>query len=199
MAWSAKLGFEFRGVLIMKLYQVFSIAGTIAGFLLIGVCISLSPWFNFYNNALSDLGNMALHGSTGWIFNVGLIAAGFFEALCAVLLSARRVVWKYLMWTIPLTVAGVDLALIGFFPENTGGTHFVVSVIFFVSLVLTMILYSYASWPLGTPIIGAASIIMGISSIIVWYVSWPWRGVAIQETVTSALAAFWLIIVCQKN
>ena len=96
-------------------------------------------------------------------------------------------------------LAEVDFALIGFFPENMGGIHLVVSVVFFVSLILTMLLYSYASCPMGTPIIGAASLILGVVSIFVWSVKWPWRGIAIQESVTSAIATFWLITICQKN
>ena len=183
----------------MKLFQVLGIISMALAFLFIGVCILVSPWFNVYNNALSDLGNMDLHSSTSWIFNMGLIVSGFLVALSSILLSIRKITWKYHIWTIPLTLAGVDLALIGFFPENIGGTHFIVSVIFFVSLILTMLLHSYSSLRQGTLVISAISLILAIASIIIWSCKWPWRGVAIQETATSAITAFWLIWVYQKN
>jgi len=183
----------------MRAYKVLGILGATIAYLFIGISILISPWFNFYDNALSDLGNTALHSSTAWIFNLGLILSGFFEVSFAILMSQQRFPWKYLIWTVPLSLAGIDLAMIGFFPENMGRIHLVVSIIFFMLTILTMFIYSYASWPLGSPAIGAVALVFGIASAAVWFVSWPWRGVAIQETLTSTMAAFWLISMCLRN
>ncbi len=46
----------------------------------INVAISQAPWFNWVNNALSDLGN--LNRGNAAIFNVGLLSSGFLIALC---------------------------------------------------------------------------------------------------------------------
>lgn len=180
-------------------YKVLGVFGATVAYLFIAISILASPWFNFYNNALSDLGNAVSHGSTSWIFNLGLILSGLFEASFAVLLSFKNASWKYLVWSIPLVVTGADLALIGVFSENVGGMHLVVSVVFFLSAILTMLLYSFVSWPLGSPIVGLVALAFGVSSIVVWFVRWPWHGVAIQETATSVMASLWLILVCMKN
>ena len=183
----------------MRLYRVIGIFGATVAYLFIAVSIAVSPWFNFYDNALSDLGNTALHGSTAWIFNTGLILSGLFEASFAILISRQRPSWKYLIWTVPLSVAGVDLAMVGFFPENAGRIHLLVSVILFASMSITMFIYSYVSWTLGTPVIGAVALTFGMASAIVWFVQWPWKGVAIQETLTSAMASILLILICLKG
>lgn len=183
----------------MRLHKILGILGATTAYLFIAISIAVSPWFNFHNNALSDLGNTALYGSTAWVFNAGLILSGLFEASFAISVSYRGASWKYLIWTIPLSFTSIDLALIGVFPENTGGIHLVVSVVFFTLTIVTMFIYSYASWPLGTPAIGAVALALGFLSATIWLVRWPWKGVAIQETLTSAMASLWLILVCLRN
>jgi hypothetical membrane protein len=183
----------------VKTERALGVLGIGTAYLFIAMSIAISPWFNFYNNALSDLGNTALHPSTGLVYNVGLILGGVLVALFAVLTSLRNSSWKYLVWTIPLTIAGIDLALIGVFPENAGSIHLIVSLVFFVMIDLTMFIYSYISWPLGSHKIGAVALAFGIASAAVWFAPWPWRGVAIQETLTSVMGAVWLILVALKN
>lgn len=184
---------------IVRLYRVLGILGATAAYPFIAISIALSPWFNFYNHALSDLGNLALNGPTGWIYNIGLMVSGFLVASFSSLVSLRNPFWKYLIWTVPLAAAGVDLAMIGFFPEDAGRIHLIVSVAFFALIDVTMFLYSYASWPLGSPAIGAVALVFGMVSAAIWFVGWPWRGVAIQEAVTSAMMAIWLIMVCLRK
>lgn len=183
---------------IIKVLKIIGISGALIAYPFIIISIIFSPWFNFYNNALSDLGN-AVHGSTALFYNIGLILSGFFTAAAAISISINHRSWKYWIWAIPLILAGLDLSLIGFFPENAGNIHLIVSVIFFVSIALTMLIYSYISWPLSTPALGGLSLIFGIVSIVIWVVNMPWKGVAIQETLTSAMAAIWLILVYWKN
>jgi hypothetical membrane protein len=178
----------------MKLYRLVGPIGAVVAYPFIIVSILLSPWFNFYDNALSDLGNMTLNGPVALVYNSGLVLSGALVASFAFLVSVKNRSWKYLCWSILLTVAGADLALIGIFPEDAGKIHGLVSEIFFVSIILVMLIYSYCSWPLGSPIAGAIALAFSIASAITWVVSWPWRGVAIQETITSLMAAIWLII-----
>ncbi|MEM3470624.1 MAG: DUF998 domain-containing protein, partial [Thermoproteota archaeon] len=85
--------------------------------------------------------------------------------------------------------------LIGFFPEDAGRIHMVVSTIFFISIILVMLAYGFCSKHLGSPAMGAAAFLLGFISTLVWIVEWPWRGVAIQETVASLSASTWLIMV----
>lgn len=96
-------------------------------------------------------------------------------------------------------IASFDLALVGVFSENTGSIHGVVSEVFFVMMVITMLAFSYVSWPLGSPRIGAVALIFGILSSFIWFIKWPWPGVAIQESITSGMTAIWLLLVAFKS
>jgi hypothetical membrane protein len=183
----------------MNLCKVLGIFGAVVAYPFIFLSIALSPWFSFYENALSDLGNLAMNGFTALIYNTGMVLSGLTVTLFGIALSMRHHSWKYLAWGLPLVVAGFDLALIGIFPEDAGIVHGQVSVIFFASIAIVLLLYSYFSWPLGTPKIGAVSLALGIASPLIWFVDWPWNGVAIQETITSAFAAAWLVMVSLNN
>ena len=183
----------------MRPQNIIGVLSAIVAYPFIAASVILSPWFDFSNNALSDLGNSALHASTAWIFNSGLILSGGLVACFAVLISVRHRSLKYLSWSIPAAAAGIDLALVGFFPENTGSTHFVVSVILFSLMAVTMLIYSYCSWPLGSPKIGAISLAFGIAIPVIWFVGWPWHGVAIQEVLSCLMTSAWLLMVSNRN
>ena len=183
----------------MKVHRVLGVLSALAAYPFIAVSIMLSPWFNPYNNALSDLGNIARNSWVAFIYNFGLIFSGFLVAFFALLISVKHRSWKYLCWSILLLVAGFDLALIGFLPEDAGRIHGLVSEIFFVSIILVMLAYGFCSRSLGSPLTGAIAFLLGISSIVVWMVEWPWRGVAIQETVASLAASTWLIMVSLRK
>lgn len=162
------------------------------------VSIVLSPWFNIFDNALSDLGNLATNGRAGYVYDAGLILSGCLILVFAALYSKESRDRRTLIWTGPLAVAALDLALVGVFSESTGHIHGVVSEIFFLMIVVTMLSYSYVSWPLGSPRIGAVALVFGILSALIWFVTWPWPGVAIQESATSAMTAFWLVLVSSR-
>jgi hypothetical membrane protein len=178
-----------------RIYPFIGIAGAVVAYGMIALAISVSPWFSWYNNALSDLGNTALHPSTALVFDSGLASAGVLMTFFGILLSKNNISWKFLVWSIPLTISSIDLTLIGIFNESFGAIHLVVSEIFFVSIALTLFLFSYVSFPIGMPRLGALSLIFGVLSSLVWIARFPWQGVAIQETVTSALAALFVIII----
>jgi hypothetical membrane protein len=70
-------------------------------------------------------------------------------------------------------ISSFDLALVGIFSENIGSIHGVVSEIFFAMTVITMLTFSYVSWPLGSPHIGAVALVFGILFALIWFISWP--------------------------
>jgi hypothetical membrane protein len=174
------------------------VVAALAAYPFILASIALSPWFNVYDNALSDLGNTVNNGQVGYVYNAGLILSGALVLAFALLLSKRSSDRRTLVWTVPLVVGACDLAMVGVFSENTGHIHGVVSEIFFLMIVITMLAYSYVSWPLGSPRIGAIALAFGILSAFIWFYSWPWSGVAIQESVTSGMTAVWLLLVASK-
>lgn len=174
------------------------VVAALAAYPFILTSIALSPWFNIYNNALSDLGNTVTNGRVGYIYDAGLVVAGVLVLAFAALLAEGARDRKMLVWAVPLMVAAADLALVGIFSESAGHIHGVVSEVFFLMIVVAMLAYAYVSWPLGFPRIGAVALAFGILSAIIWFVSWPWAGVAIQESVTSGMTAVWLLLVASR-
>ena len=184
---------------MIKLIKAIGIIGATFPYLLILASIVLSPWFSIYDNALSDLGSISHNGYAAYIFNLGVIMAGLFSILFNLLLSYVKRSWIFLLWTQLFIVSSISLFLIGVFNEDAGGIHGTVSVIFFLTAVVTMLVYSFLSWPLGTPKVGALSMVFGITCAIIWFEKWPWHGLAIQETATIIMASIWLILVSLKN
>jgi len=183
----------------MERYRILGVLGAVIAYPFIGVSIVLTPWFNFYDNALSDLGNIAWNAPVAYVFNLGLILSGSLVAFFALTTSLKHRSWKYLLWSVSLTFASVFLMLIGVFPEDAGMIHRLVSTIFFLSLIAMMLIYSFCSRALGTTRTGIVALVFSVTSFAIWAVKWEWRGVAIQETVTSLMAAVWLTMISMQK
>ena len=182
----------------MRALKSLGIVSGVLPWIFIMTSISLSPWFNIFNDALSDLGNTNFNAPVAYIFDVGLVLSGLLAATFGLVLSIRTKSWKLRIWSIPLTLASANLSLIGAFNEAAGAIHSVVSVIFFLTTIVTLLLFSYVSWPLSAPALGGLSLVFGIFSALIWMAPWPWGGVAIQETVTSAIIAIMLILLARR-
>jgi len=187
-----------------KSYPFFAVAAVVIAYCSITIAILVSPWFSWFGNALSDLGNTSsvrnISSGAAWIFDSGLILSGMLSTLFSILLSKdERFSWKYLIWTIPLAVASIDLAMIGVFNESFGEIHVIVSVIFFFFTALALLTYSYVSFPIGTPKTGAIALILGILCAVMWVARWPWQGVAIQETVTSLASSVFVATIAMNR
>lgn len=85
----------------MPKLRIIGVAAAVAAYPFILVSIALSPWFEIYNNALSDLGNTATNGLVGYLYNSGLILAGALVFIFAVLLLKATPRLKLIVWTIP--------------------------------------------------------------------------------------------------
>ena len=182
----------------MRRLGKFGVVAALAAYPFILASIALSPWFNLNDDALSDLGNTVSNGWVGYVYDAGLVVAGAMVFSFAALVSRGARDRKVLVWTVPLAVAALDLVMVGVFSESFGAIHGTVSTVFFLMIVVAMLAYSYVSWPIGSPRIGAVALVFGILSAVIWFVSWPWRGVAIQEAVTSGMTAVLLILISLK-
>ncbi|HXQ92292.1 MAG TPA: DUF998 domain-containing protein [Nitrososphaerales archaeon] len=182
-----------------KRYPLLGIVAVVVAYLSITLAILASPWFSWLDNALSDLGNTSVQrnitSGSALVFDGGLIISGVLTiAFAFLLLRDFKFSWKYLIWGIPLTISAIDLSMIGIFNESFGNIHLVVSIIFFFFTALSLFLYSYVSFPMGTPKTGALALFLGVFCCIMWVGRWPWQGVAIQEVTTSAASAAFVII-----
>lgn len=145
---------------------------------LIFLTIGLTPWFNWYYNALSDLGNPEI-SSYAPIFNFGLCIGGYLMGVCTLKYFRKRSIASQLI----LLLMGFSLILIGAFNETYDKffkLHFIVSFTFFFTLLLFLIAYSIEK---RTP----AAIPTIIVGILIWIFHLKYRvpkGAAIPEIVS---------------
>ena len=180
---------------VRKILAVFGFMIPLISYSSIFLAISISPWFSWETNALSDLG---AHSGSDVIFNTGLMLAGFLYLL---LIMGLFIILKRPLKRIGLIIlalSAISLFSIGLFPETAGDIHFIVSVSFFLSfpigiLVFSLGLYFYN----GEKLLSIFGFIVPISSLIIWF--YPWEtvgvtGVAIPEFLSSLFGIIWLII-----
>ena len=167
-----------------RAYALFGVIGPLLAYVSIGISIALSPWFSWERSALSDLGH-AVESGVATIFNFGLLLTGFLLTIYAVKVQKR-----YARWTgCSLAISAFTLQLIAVFDEVYGLLHFVVSVSFFVSLGITSLLYAAETKSYSA---GAAFTVGLVSWIFYWAEIYS-AGVAVPETISSAVALLWII------
>lgn len=142
----------------------------------IAISISVSPWFNITENALSDLGHAA-NSATAPIFNGSLVLAGVLAF--AIGFSSGHVKRRY---NIALMFSAAMLALVGAFDEIYGALHFAVSVMFFVGIMAFVLLTALdtevrSTYRAAAAALFALNVIMWISHL---YYRTP-RGAAVPE------------------
>ncbi len=159
-----------------------SILALAAPFTLIGIAITVAPWFHFWNNALSDLGHQVKHPGTAKIFNAGLVLGTMLSALlaCKCLQGWREA----LVW-----LEGFSLALVAVFNEAYGALHFWVSVLFFISLLAMILAYIIAA---SSIVLKSYAAVALVTYIVIWYLHFAKNtppGAAIPELISVTLYA----------
>jgi len=167
-----------------KIYALSGVIGPLLAFVSIEVSIALSPWFSWERSALSDLGH-AVESGVAPIFNFGLLLTGLFLTIYAV-----KVLKVYARWTgYSLVISAFTLQSIAVFDEVYGLLHLVVSILFFVSLGVTSLLYAVE----GKSYLAVAAFAVGLISWIFYWAEIYSAGVAVPETISSAAVLFWII------
>jgi hypothetical membrane protein len=190
---------------------VLGVASALTLDLVILASIALSPWFILTNTSLSELGNTLTNGRVAFLFDAGLGLAGLLMFAFAVLISYRARDRRLLIWTVPLAITAVDLAMVGAFPENTPGlVHRIVSGVLFLMIAITLLAYGPLSWSLGRRLAGSIALLFGLFTAFIWITTWPWSGVvnqwsvwpwlgvSIQESLTAGMLTTWLVMVALK-
>lgn len=164
------------------------IAGPVIALCLVFYSVSISPWFTWQGNSLSDLG---VSGAAIY-FNSGLIIEGLLNALFA------GAIWASLSWTRlkhvagPLfVVSGVSLGLVGVFTEHAGSLHGDFALGFFILypvslLVISLILRS------ESPRFAVLSAVMGLLALLAIFLT-PHRSgaIAIPEILEALILSLW--------
>jgi hypothetical membrane protein len=166
-----------------RIYTLSGIAGCLVAYVAIGLSISLSPWFSWHTNALSDLGHSA-KSEVAPIFNVGLLLAGFlFTVYAATVLNKHA---KYTSFFV--AVSAFFLQLIATFDEVYGFLHLIVSVLFFASIGIVSIVYAAEN----KSFLGLAAFIVSLLSWLLYELGIYRAGIAVPETVSSLVVALLL-------
>jgi hypothetical membrane protein len=184
----------------MQVAGICGIAAPIFAFACILAAVASWSQFSWTKNALSDLGVQS--GATAAIFNVGLVVCGVLcMAFAAGLfrLVGKRVLSKAGVFLFVL--ACVFLVAIGIFNENFSPTHYYVSVGFFVSLPISVLVLVAALWLADEHRLSIFSLALGLAAAIPWVLQFtvPYvSGVAIPEFASGMAGAVWAIVLSVK-
>lgn len=146
----------------------------------VSILLSLD-WFSIFDNALSDLGH-AINSPVAPLFNLGLATGG-------VLMVIYASIHAMISWSLRVTISilGYLLVLIAVFDEVYGYIHFIVSALFFMTLLTFILLYAL-KLSKKTLILALAIVLL---NIVAWmsYFSYRYtRGIAIPELVSISSA-----------
>jgi hypothetical membrane protein len=164
------------------------------------VCISATivSWssFSWTENALSDLG--VQWGLTANLFNTGLTVGGLlFMVFAAGLFKyfGKQVTGKVAACL--LFVACLALAGIGVFNETYSPTHYIVSVMLFTFMPISLLVFVGNFWQARKRKLSMLTLTLGLIAAVPWilqltvhYVS----NVAIPETVSGVAGAVWTMV-----
>jgi hypothetical membrane protein len=162
------------------------------------ILLAVASWaqFNWATNALSDLGVQS--GLTSILFNSGLIIGGLLYIVFAVglyVLIGHCFLGK--VGSVLFAIACSALIAIGIFNESFSPIHYIVSVVFFVFLPISMLVLSGAFWIAQHYKIGVFTLLLGLAAAAPWVLQFAIRyveNVAIPEFVSGLLGAFWSIV-----
>ena len=174
-----------------KMLRVAGLCGMIAlvvAFSCIFLAISLSPWFSWTANALSDLGV----GEAALVFNSGLMVGGILTMVFAAgLWMAFRERTLERVGAMLLFLDAIALFGIGLFSEAAGDIHFYFSVAFFVLFPLALFMIGAGAIIAGSKKFGSLTIVAGVLAALPW--AFGWDGVAIPEIISALVASIWVM------
>jgi hypothetical membrane protein len=152
--------------------------------------------FSWTNNALSDLG--VVRGATGPLFNFGLYASGFLGFIFAIFglftYLGKSFVGK--VGTLVFAAATVALVAIGVFNESFSGTHYAVSVAFFVLVPISLFIITCAFVLAHQAPTAILTVGIGIVAALPWILLFAFNyvpKVAIPETISGLAVSAWTI------
>jgi len=168
-----------------RIYALLGIIGPLLAYLFIGISITSAPWFRWSKHALSDLGH-ALRSESAVYYNLGLAAAGLLIAIYAVTSLISHAKYSGLC----LAASAFSLQLVAVFDEIYGRTHMLVSVAFFVLLLLSSLIYAVEK----RSILAGVSFIIGFSAWLFYWMKIYSAGVAVPEIISATAAISWIIL-----
>jgi len=145
---------------------------------LYSVAMASDPDYTFGKNYLSDLGV----GPGAWAFNSALVITGFLLVLFSFMgvrplldgLSISKLAIAF------LAIDGMLLACIGIFTEDFDPEHYIFSVAFFLTFLLTLVLMTMALWK--TKALGTFGYAFSAVIVVFGFILLPMGGDPFSET-----------------
>jgi hypothetical membrane protein len=148
------------------------------------------PWFNWHNNALSDMGV----SSTANLFNVTLLFGGALYLVFAI----GMLRWRGMSSVLAKSAAFFRLAgaaglmLVGVFPENLGRIHYIVAITYFFATPLAYVLWGADMLKSGERVPGILSIAAGLAALVMIIVV-PHKRWAVPEILAAVVIGAWTL------
>jgi hypothetical membrane protein len=170
-------------------FALFGLVGPLIAILFVIIAIIFSPWFSWWDNALSDLGHSVQSLAAPW-FNFGLLLSGFFIIFYS--LMSFRGSAKYTSYF--LVIGGLSLQLIATFDEVYGSLHFLVSVLFFAALGFASTSYTVER----KSVVALVALVIGSASWVLYGVKLIDTGIAVPEALSAIAVFVWIILSALK-
>jgi hypothetical membrane protein len=155
--------------------------------ILYSTAMSLDPDYTFGKNYLSDLGV----GPGAWAFNSGLVLAGILLVVFSVM-GVRPLLGGLLISKVASTFLAVDgllLMCIGIFTEDYDPEHYIFSISFFLTFLLTAALMVLALWK--TKVLGTFGYAFSAVVVVLGLMLLPMGGDPFSETVAVFAVIVW--------
>jgi hypothetical membrane protein len=196
----SKLLPKLKNTILLKISGIYGILAPVFAFTFIFLAIASYSPFSWTNNALSDLG--VAPGVTAQLFNSGLIVSGiwcFMFAIGLFIILGENVLGRVGVFVFVL--ACLALVAIGIFPESVRPVHYIVSVMSFVLLPISLLIISGAFWFTGQVRMAAFTLLVAVAAVVPWVLLFSVRyvaGVAVPEFVSALAGAVWIIVLSYK-
>ncbi|MGA3061049.1 MAG: DUF998 domain-containing protein [Candidatus Bathyarchaeia archaeon] len=192
---------EFRNSRKQRFGAATGILAPILAFTCILIAIASYPSFSWTSNALSDLG--VISGMTGLLFNFGLCISGLLALNFALLglYAYIRKTWFGKIGAAVFSAAAISLVAIGVFNESYSGTHYAVSVSFFVLMPISMFVITCAFLLAHMRGMAFFTFSTGIAAALPWILLFVFNyvaNVAIPEFVSGLIVSAWTITIGYK-
>jgi len=176
-----------------KLGIACGLVGLIVFLVMYAIAMSLDNEYTFFENYLSDLGV----GPGAWAFNSGLVITGALLAMFAFFGLARMIGEGRLAKaaTVLLVLSGVLLMGVGIFNEDFEPHHYIFSVSYFLTFLITLIVISVSLY--RTNALGRFGVVVSASASVFGALLLPMGGNPQSETLAVFSMVVWgLLMAC---
>lgn len=177
---------------LLRIGGLAGILGPLIAISMVFYSVSISPWFTWQGNSLSDLGV----SSAAIYFNSGLVIEGVLNLFFAM------GIWAAFQWTsakhvvgLLVGVSGVSLGFVGIFTEHSGSLHGDFALGYFILYPVSLMVVAAVAWRRGR-LFAVLSAVTGIAALIAIFVTPHQSGaLAIPEIIEALILTAWSIIV----